>query len=76
MVATDEVARKLDTLIRLTAAQVMGERTGADAIGVLARAGLENDLIAELIGTTPATVRKARSRLAKSKKAKARKDEG
>lgn len=54
---------KMDALIRLTALQVLGERTGAEAIALLGRAGLDNDLIAEIVGTTPATVRGALSRV-------------
>jgi hypothetical protein len=48
---------KLDVLIRLTAVSVLNGKTGGDAIDALARAGLENDLIADLLGTTSATVR-------------------
>lgn len=51
---------KLDALIRLTALSVLEGRTGVDAIDRLALAGLDNDLIANLVGTTPATVRSRR----------------
>lgn len=57
-----DAAAKLDQLIRLMALQLIGERTGAEAIGLLGRAGLDNDLIAEVVGTTPATVRSSLSR--------------
>ena len=62
MAAGQDFGTKLDALIRLTALQVMGERTGADAITRLGRAGLDNDLIAELVRTSPATVRATLSR--------------
>ena len=52
-----DVGAKLDVLIRLTAVSVLGGKTGGDAIDALARAGLDNDLIAELVGTTKETVR-------------------
>jgi len=52
---------KLDALVRLTAVSVLGGKTGGEAIDVLARAGLDNDLIADLVGTTPGTVRARRS---------------
>lgn len=61
----ESLAHKLDMLIRLSAIQALGDRTGTDAIGVLVRAGLDNELIADLVGTTPATVRSARSRVRK-----------
>ena len=53
---------RLDVLIRLAALQLLGDRSGADAIMVLSRAGLDNDLIAELVGTTPGAVRATTSR--------------
>ena len=64
-----ELARRLDVLIRLSATSLVGERTGGEAIDVLARAGLENDLIAELAGTTPGTVRARRSETSRRKAA-------
>ena len=59
---TPDLGAKLDVLIRIAAVQMVGERTGADAIALLGRAGLENELISELVGTTPATVRATLSR--------------
>lgn len=56
-----DLGKRLDALIRLTAMSILGERTGGDAIDVLARARLDNDLIADLVGTTPGTVRARRS---------------
>ncbi len=63
MPSQQDLASKMDALIRLTALQVLGDKTGAEAISVLGRAGLDNDLIAEIVGTTPATVRGALSRV-------------
>jgi DNA-binding CsgD family transcriptional regulator len=60
--AGQDLGSKLDALIRLTALQVVGDKTGVEAISELGRAGLDNDLIAEIVGTTPATVRAALSR--------------
>jgi len=57
-----ELAPRLDVLIRLIALQVLGERTGSQAIVLLGRAGLDNEIIAELVGTSPATVRATLSR--------------
>ncbi len=62
MPASQDLASKLDTLIRLSALQVLGEKSGAEAIVLLGRAGLDTDLIADIVGTTPATVRAALSR--------------
>lgn len=61
--ATQDLGTKMDALIRLTALQVIGDKTGVEAIKVLDRAGLDHDLIAEIVGTTTATVRAARSRV-------------
>jgi predicted transcriptional regulator len=63
MATAQDLGPKINTLNRLTALQVLGEKTGAEAIAVPGRAGLDNELIAELIGTTPATVRAALSRV-------------
>jgi hypothetical protein len=61
--APEEVAigAKLDALIRLTAVSVLGGKSGGEAIEVLLRAGLDNDLIADLVGTTTGTVRARRA---------------
>jgi hypothetical protein len=60
--ALGDVRDQLDALIRLTALQLLQDRSGAEAIAMLARAGLGNEMIAELTGTTAATVRATRSR--------------
>lgn len=56
-----ELGRKLDALVRLTALSLLGGRGGMEAVDLLSRAGLDNELIAELVGTTAATVRARRS---------------
>lgn len=58
---------KLDALVRLTAMSVLGGKAGGEAIDMLARAGLDNDLIADLVGTTPGTVRARRSTTSRKK---------
>ena len=63
MPGQQDLVAKMEVLIRLTALQVLGDKTGAEAIAVLGRAGLDNELIAEIVGTTPATVRGALSRI-------------
>jgi DNA-directed RNA polymerase specialized sigma24 family protein len=57
-----DLGSKLDLLIRLTALQVVGERTGAEAIVLLGRASLDTELIAGVVGTSPPTVRATLSR--------------
>ena len=52
----EDIGAKLDALIRLTAVSVLGGKTGGEAIDLLARAGLDNE-IADLVGTTKETVR-------------------
>ena len=64
-----DLSLKLDALIRLTAIALIGDRSGIDAIAVLARANLDNDTIASIVGSSPATVRSARSRLGRRTKA-------
>jgi hypothetical protein len=63
MAAGQDLGTKLDVLVRLTALQVVGEKTGTEAIALLGRARLETDLIAELVETSPATVRATLSRI-------------
>lgn len=70
MARGQDLGAKLDILIRLTAVQVLGERTGAEAIVLLGRAGLDNDLIADLVETSPATVRSTLSRARRKGKGK------
>ena len=69
-----EVAEKLDTLIRLTAIGLFGDKTQREKIELLATAGLGAKEIAEPLGTTPNTVRVALSGLRKNKKKVARKN--
>jgi hypothetical protein len=64
-----DVSQKLDALIRLTAIALIGDRSGIDAIAILARANLDNDTIASIVGSSAATVRSARSRLGKRSRA-------
>jgi len=60
--ADTDLGAKLDILIHLTAIQVLGDKTGAEAIAVLGRVGLSNELIAGIVGAKPSTVRSALSR--------------
>jgi DNA-binding CsgD family transcriptional regulator len=71
-VARSDTSDQLDMLIRLAALQLIGDKTGSDAIMVLGRAGLDNELIAEIVGTTPATVRSALSRMRRTASSKPR----
>lgn len=63
-----EVAKKLDTLIRLTAIGLFGDKTQKEKIELLATAGLGAKEIAELLGTTPNTVSVTLSGLKQKKK--------
>lgn len=63
----EEVIRRLDTLIRLVAAGVCGDRTQREKISILASAGLTPKEIAEFLGTTPNTVSVALSAMRKKK---------
>ena len=66
-----EVASKLDTLIRLTAIGLFGDKTQRDKIELLSSAGLQPKEIADLLGTTPNTVNVALSGIRKKKRGKA-----
>lgn len=66
MAAAPDLGSKMDALIRLTALQLIRDKTGAEAIAMLGRSGLDNDLIALIVGTTPATVRATLSRVRRS----------
>jgi hypothetical protein len=57
----DRSTELLDALVRLTALSVLKGHSGGEAIDILVKAGLATDLIAELVGTTAATVRARRS---------------
>jgi DNA-binding CsgD family transcriptional regulator len=62
MQPSENLESKIDTLIRINAIQLIGEKTGSEAIALLRRAGLSTELIADVVGTTPATVRSAKAR--------------
>lgn len=63
---------KLDTIIRLLAAPLVGDRPIADSAPVLSQFGLENNQIATILSTTPNVVRTAIARAGKSGRAKRR----
>jgi DNA-binding CsgD family transcriptional regulator len=58
----DGLVSRLDVLIRLTAVGLIAGKSSSEAISLLGRSGLATDAIAEVVGTTPATVRATRSR--------------
>lgn len=68
------IEAKLDVLLRLIALQSTGELKQAQAIRLLGTAGLERQVIAELLDTTPNTVSVTLS-TSKGKKNAARKDQ-
>ncbi len=51
-----QVNANLELLVALTAANLAKGMTQADAIVLLGAAGLDRNLIAEVLGTTPGTV--------------------
>jgi len=56
MTENGEVLRRLDTLIRLVATAICGDRSQKEKIGILESAGLSPKEIADFLGTTPNTV--------------------
>jgi DNA-directed RNA polymerase specialized sigma24 family protein len=68
MASNDEdLEGKLDTLIRLTALQLIGTSGQTEGIKMLARSGMDTSVIAEVVGTTPGTVRSTLARARRSK---------
>ncbi len=65
-----EVAEKLDTLIRLTAIGLFGDKTQREKIELLSSAGLQPKDIADLLGTTANTVNVALSGIRKKQRKK------
>lgn len=51
-----QINEKLDQLVKLTAANAVKGMKQAEAIVVLGAAGLDRNLIAAILGTTPGTV--------------------
>jgi hypothetical protein len=60
-----QIVARLDTLIRLVAAGVGGDRPQVEKIAMLSGAGLQPKAIAEILGTTSNTVSVALSNLRK-----------
>jgi DNA-binding CsgD family transcriptional regulator len=60
-----EVVRKLDQLIRITSLQGAADRSITESARMLKTAGLDNLTIAEILNTSPATVRTLTSNLRK-----------
>ena len=69
-----DIAAKLDVLIRLTAVSVLGDKSGGEAIDLLAQAGLDNETIADLVGTTKETVRVRRWKTAQKREPATKKE--
>jgi hypothetical protein len=65
---SQEIANKLDVLIRLVAMALCGDKTQREKIGILDRAGLTPRVIADVLGTTRNTVSVALSKRRKRKK--------
>jgi hypothetical protein len=67
------IEEKLDQMLRLAALQMTKGLKQPPAIELLAAAGIDRNLIAELLQTTPNTVSVRLSTMKKAKKAKATK---
>ena len=52
----EEISDKLEKIIKLLAAQSVGNKNKKEAIGFLSSLGFQPKYIAELVGTTPNTV--------------------
>lgn len=65
---TKAIVERLDRLTNLVAIGLLGGKTQREQIELLSKAGLAPKEIAELIGTTPNTVRVALTAIRKAKK--------
>ncbi|HTD25211.1 MAG TPA: hypothetical protein VK738_21360 [Terriglobales bacterium] len=63
-----DVNKKLDQLIMIISIQASGERSVTDNARMFKTAGLDNETISEILGTTPATIRTLTSNLRKKKR--------
>jgi DNA-binding NarL/FixJ family response regulator len=61
---------KVDILVRLLACALTTGRSQQECISILSKAGLQPKLIAELIGTTPNTVRVTLTNMRKKRRKK------
>ena len=68
----EPVTRRLDILIRLFAASLVTGKNQREQIELLSNSGLTPKEIAELVGTTPNTVRVALSAIRKKQKKKSK----
>ena len=65
-----ELNRKMDTLIRLIAVQVLGNKTKTEGVGILTELGFTQGEIASLLRTTVGSVKSMRRRLRKKGRSK------
>jgi len=68
-----EIADKLDNVIRLLALNVTLNKRRSEQIGILSNAGIMPKDIADILGTTPNTVRVALYAIKKKRRTKPRK---
>ena len=62
--------KKVDILVKLVACGLTAGKTQQECITILSRAGLQPKVIAELLGTTPNTVRVALTTMRKKRRKK------
>lgn len=67
----DEVVAKLDLILRVLSLQVGADKSVTERVRLLKLAGLDNQTIADVLNTSPATVRTLGSNL-RSKRTAAR----
>jgi len=65
--AEDRILEKLDQILRVLSIQVGEDRSITERARLLQLAGLDNRTIAEVLNTTPATIRALTSRLGRRK---------
>jgi DNA-binding CsgD family transcriptional regulator len=71
----NEVIRRIDKLIRLVATGLIIGKSQSEQVGLLSQAGLQPKEIADIVGTTPNTVRVTLSTARKQNKKKGKKNE-
>jgi DNA-directed RNA polymerase specialized sigma24 family protein len=65
-----QINKKLDAIVRMLAVRNIEGKNKTEAITTLGALGLDPNIIAEIVGTTPGTVHARLSEARRSKKAK------
>jgi uncharacterized spore protein YtfJ len=71
----EQILEKLDQILRVLALQVASDKSITEGARLLKIAGLDNQTIADVLNTTPQTIRAVTANLRKHKKVSAKEKE-